>query len=67
MVSLQQSAVHSPLSSLPSGFVSYDNPTSAQLAIQRMNGFKLDYKRLKVELKKPRELRPPGQAQPPHL
>lgn len=49
------------------GFVSYDNPASAQLAIQKMNGCKLDYKRLKVELKKPREMRPPGQAPPPHL
>ena len=30
------------------GFVSYDNPVSAQAAIQAMNGFQIGMKRLKV-------------------
>ena len=34
------------------GFVSYDNPTSAQEAIEEMNGFEVRGKRLKVELNK---------------
>lgn len=34
------------------GFVSYDNPISAQAAIQAMNGFQINTKRLKVQLKK---------------
>ena len=34
------------------GFVSYDNPTSANSAISAMNGMQIDGKRLKVELKK---------------
>jgi len=34
------------------GFVSYDNPMSAQSAISAMNGMQIDGKRLKVELKK---------------
>jgi len=33
------------------GFVGYDNPASAQCAIQSMNGMQIDGKRLKVELK----------------
>jgi RNA recognition motif-containing protein len=33
------------------GFVTYDNPSSAQLAIQQMNGFQIGPKRLKVSLK----------------
>ncbi|GBM84544.1 CUGBP Elav-like family member 5 [Araneus ventricosus] len=37
------------------GFVSYDNPQSAQAAIQAMNGFQVGTKRLKVQLKRPRE------------
>ena len=37
------------------GFVSFDNPTSAQAAIQAMNGFQIGMKRLKVQLKKPRD------------
>jgi len=37
------------------GFVSYDNPTSAQSAITAMNGFKIGSKRLKVQLKKPKD------------
>ena len=32
------------------GFVSFDNPTSAQAAIQAMNGFQIGMKRLKVLL-----------------
>lgn len=34
------------------GFVSYDNPISAQAAIQAMNGFQVGPKRLKVQLKR---------------
>lgn len=34
------------------GFVSYDNPISANNAIQAMNGFQIGIKRLKVQLKK---------------
>ncbi|KAI6234419.1 hypothetical protein M3Y99_00792700 [Aphelenchoides fujianensis] len=37
------------------GFVSYDNPTSAMAAIQSMNGFQIGMKRLKVQLKRPRD------------
>uniref|UniRef100_A0AAU7VFH8 RRM domain protein Bruno4 n=1 Tax=Enchytraeus coronatus TaxID=208440 RepID=A0AAU7VFH8_9ANNE len=38
------------------GFVSYDNHTSAQAAIQAMNGFQIGMKRLKVQLKRPKDL-----------
>ena len=31
--------------------MSYDNPLSAQTAVQAMNGMQVDGKRLKVELK----------------
>ncbi|KAJ7308450.1 hypothetical protein JRQ81_008999 [Phrynocephalus forsythii] len=37
------------------GFVSFDNPSSAQTAIQAMNGFQIGMKRLKVQLKRPKE------------
>lgn len=37
------------------GFVSFDNPASAQTAIQAMNGFQIGMKRLKVQLKRPRD------------
>ncbi|RWS28242.1 hypothetical protein B4U80_09879 [Leptotrombidium deliense] len=37
------------------GFVSFDNPMSAQAAIQAMNGFQVANKRLKVQLKKVKE------------
>ena len=37
------------------GFVSFDNPHSAQAAIQAMNGFQIGMKRLKVQLKRPKE------------
>ncbi|XP_059094288.1 CUGBP Elav-like family member 4 isoform X2 [Tigriopus californicus] len=37
------------------GFVSFDNPTSAQAAIQAMNGFQIGMKRLKVQLKRPKD------------
>ena len=40
---------------LISGFVSFDNPTSAQAAIQAMNGFQIGMKRLKVQLKRPKD------------
>ncbi len=36
------------------GFVSYDNPVSANSAIQNMNGYQVSGKRLKVSLKKAR-------------
>lgn len=38
-----------------SGFVSYDNTASAMAAIQAMNGFQIGMKRLKVQLKRPRD------------
>ena len=66
------------LSSLLSGFVSYDNPQCAHqgrisfdlkacqhvasrclLAIQSMNGFQIGMKRLKVQLKRPKDLAKP--------
>uniref|UniRef100_A0A8D0DX18 CUGBP Elav-like family member 5 n=1 Tax=Salvator merianae TaxID=96440 RepID=A0A8D0DX18_SALMN len=37
------------------GFVSFDNPSSAQTAIQAMNGFQIGMKRLKVQLKRPKD------------
>ncbi|XP_064424585.1 CUGBP Elav-like family member 5a isoform X14 [Latimeria chalumnae] len=37
------------------GFVSFDNPTSAQAGIQAMNGFQIGMKRLKVQLKRPKD------------
>uniref|UniRef100_A0A1I7VMN2 HrETR-1 protein n=1 Tax=Loa loa TaxID=7209 RepID=A0A1I7VMN2_LOALO len=36
-------------------FVSYDNTASAMAAIQAMNGFQIGMKRLKVQLKRPRD------------
>ncbi|XP_018645511.1 bruno-like rna binding protein [Schistosoma mansoni] len=41
------------------GFVSFDNHTSAQNAIQAMNGFQIGMKRLKVQLKRPKDSRKP--------
>lgn len=41
------------------GFVSYDNPASAQSAIQAMNGFQIGMKRLKVQLKRPKDQNKP--------
>lgn len=41
------------------GFVSYDNAASAQAAIQAMNGFQIGTKRLKVQLKRSKELSRP--------
>lgn len=43
----------------PSGFVSFDNPSSAQTAIQAMNGFQIGTKRLKVQLKRPKDANHP--------
>ena len=40
------------------GFVSYDNATSAASAISAMNGFAIGSKRLKVQLKKPKDSKP---------
>ncbi|XP_018305491.1 CUGBP Elav-like family member 4 isoform X10 [Mycetomoellerius zeteki] len=37
------------------GFVSFDNPASAHAAIQAMNGFQIGMKRLKVQLKRPKD------------
>ncbi|GAB0202868.1 CUGBP Elav-like family member 4 [Grus japonensis] len=40
-------------------FVSFDNPASAQAAIQAMNGFQIGMKRLKVQLKRPKDANRP--------
>jgi RNA recognition motif-containing protein len=39
--------------------VSFDNPSSAQAAIQSMNGFQIGMKRLKVQLKRPKDANRP--------
>lgn len=44
---------------LLAGFVSFDNPASAQAAIQAMNGFQIGMKRLKVQLKRPKDANRP--------
>lgn len=41
------------------GFVSFDNHASAQAAIQAMNGFQIGMKRLKVQLKRPKDANRP--------
>ncbi|XP_065052979.1 CUGBP Elav-like family member 1 isoform X2 [Rhopilema esculentum] len=41
------------------GFVSYDNASSAQNAIQAMHGFQIGNKRLKVQLKRPKDANRP--------
>ena len=41
------------------GFVSFNNQTSAQAAIQAMNGFQIGMKRLKVQLKRPKDVARP--------
>ncbi|XP_031557532.1 CUGBP Elav-like family member 2 [Actinia tenebrosa] len=41
------------------GFVSYDNPQSATSAITHMNGFQIATKRLKVQLKRPKDANRP--------
>ncbi|NXC07021.1 CELF3 protein, partial [Orthonyx spaldingii] len=59
LVSLQ---VPSPVTQFPAirgCFVSFDNPTSAQAAIQAMNGFQIGMKRLKVQLKRPKDANRP--------
>lgn len=48
-----------PYAPLTSGFVSFDNPASAQAAIQAMNGFQIGMKRLKVQLKRPKDANRP--------
>ncbi|KAJ1349589.1 CUGBP Elav-like member 5 [Parelaphostrongylus tenuis] len=40
------------------GFVSYDSLAASQAAIAAMNGFQIGMKRLKVQLKRPRQDRP---------
>ena len=42
-----------------SGFVSYTTIESAQAAIQAMNGFQIGTKRLKVQIKKPKDVSKP--------
>lgn len=37
------------------GFISFDNVNSAQQAIAAMNGFQIGTKRLKVQLKRPKD------------
>ncbi|XP_069796597.1 CUGBP Elav-like family member 4 isoform X9 [Narcine bancroftii] len=44
---------------LPFGFVSFDHPASAQTSIQAMNGFQIGTKRLKVQLKRPKDANRP--------
>ncbi|XP_050306006.1 CUGBP Elav-like family member 4 isoform X3 [Anthonomus grandis grandis] len=41
------------------GFVSFDNQASAHAAIQAMNGFQIGMKRLKVQLKRPKDTNRP--------
>jgi CUG-BP- and ETR3-like factor len=41
------------------GFVSYDNPVSAATAIQALNGYQINQKRLKVQLKRPKDANKP--------
>uniref|UniRef100_A0A8C9VZH1 CUGBP, Elav-like family member 4 n=1 Tax=Scleropages formosus TaxID=113540 RepID=A0A8C9VZH1_SCLFO len=41
------------------GFVSFDNPASAQAAIQSTNGLQIGIKRLKVQLKRPKDANRP--------
>lgn len=48
-----------PYAPFISGFVSFDNPASAQAAIQAMNGFQIGMKRLKVQLKRPKDANRP--------
>ncbi|XP_060824497.1 CUGBP Elav-like family member 4 isoform X13 [Bombus pascuorum] len=53
---LQHAAAYSGMQPYPGvGFVSFDNPASAQTAIQAMNGFQIGMKRLKVQLKRPKD------------
>jgi len=39
--------------------VSFDNPASAHSAIQAMNGFQIGMKRLKVQLKRSKDINKP--------
>jgi bruno-like protein len=52
---LSASVLNSPTVSRELGFVSYDNPLSAQKAIASMNSFQIGTKRLKVQLKRPKD------------
>ncbi|NWZ67385.1 CELF3 protein, partial [Acrocephalus arundinaceus] len=61
-VTLGSLQVPSPVTQSPTiwgCFVSFDNPTSAQAAIQAMNGFQIGMKRLKVQLKRPKDANRP--------
>ena len=53
------SQVNGIFSVFSAGFVSFDNPASAQAAIQAMNGFQIGMKRLKVQLKRPKDANRP--------
>ena len=48
-------AHHRGSTPVSAGFVSFDNPASAQTAIQALNGFQIGMKRLKVQLKRPKD------------
>lgn len=52
-------AHHGGSAPVSAGFVSFDNPASAQTAIQAMNGFQIGMKRLKVQLKRPKDANRP--------
>jgi hypothetical protein len=43
---------HNPVVGPVTGFVSYDNILSAQIAIQNLNGYHVGGKKLKVEIKR---------------
>ncbi|NXB26169.1 CELF3 protein, partial [Rhagologus leucostigma] len=59
LVSLQVPSPVTQSSAIWGCFVSFDNPTSAQAAIQAMNGFQIGMKRLKVQLKRPKDANRP--------
>ncbi|NXD85937.1 CELF3 protein, partial [Halcyon senegalensis] len=59
LVSLQTLSPWCPHRPCHPSFVSFDNPTSAQAAIQAMNGFQIGMKRLKVQLKRPKDANRP--------
>ncbi|CAJ0596098.1 unnamed protein product [Cylicocyclus nassatus] len=58
LAQLHQQAAVMPLVTPKEGFVSYDSLAASQAAIAAMNGFQIGMKRLKVQLKRPRQDRP---------
>lgn len=52
-------SMNSASCNIVSGFVSYDNASSAQAAIQTMHGFQIGMKRLKVQLKRSKDASKP--------